>query len=432
MMTIEKIYSVFEQYGKICIDSRRIQKDSIFFAIKGENFDGNEFAEMAVSKGCVLAVVDNKSLVNHEKMIYVPNVLKALQELARMHRKRLKIPIVGITGTNGKTTTKELLATVLAQKFRVAYTSGNKNNHIGVPLTLLSMNSTVDFGIVEMGANHIGEIKRLCEIALPNYGLITNIGVAHIEGFGSFEGVEKAKKELYDYLSLNDGIIFVNADNNILMKSFSNNNQELVTYGKGNGVFCRGEYSEHSFSAGVKWSTANSSGLSKSNLVGDYNFENILAAVAIGNYFEIPPPAIDSAISSYTPSNNRSQLVSGTRNKIIFDLYNANPTSMYAAIDNFLKIGNGNKCLILGDMLELGKTAFEEHKKLLDYIADKDFKKVFLVGELFKQFEDYYEYEFFNDSATLAQYLIKFPDVGKFFLVKGSRGIKLEKCTDYL
>lgn len=428
---LEKIYEVYQKYGKICIDSRRVQPDSIFFAIKGDTFDGNKYAKDALANGSKIAVVDDASLSGIENVIYVDNAIEMLQKLAQLHRNKLNIPIIGITGTNGKTTTKELLATVLAKKYRVSYTSGNKNNHIGVPLTLLSMNSTVDIGIVEMGANHIGEIGDLCNVAQPNYGIITNIGIAHIEGFGSLKGVIKAKSELYDYLFKNDGTVFCNKDNVILADLVAGKNN-IITYGNSNNVFCKGDYSEHSFYAAVNWSTNNESGCAKSNLVGDYNFENILAAITVGNHFKIPSSAIDNAISSYLPNNNRSQFVSGNRNRIIFDLYNANPTSMYAAINNFIKIGNGSKCLILGDMLELGESAYDEHKKLLDFIADNDFKKVYLVGKNFMQFSDYYEFDFFEDSAQLAKHLIKNPDVGKFYLVKGSRGIRLEKCTDYL
>lgn len=436
MQGITEIYETFKKSRKICIDSRRVQPDALFFALKGENFDGNEFVTDALSKGCIAAVTDNESLflknVNSDKRIfYVTNAVIALQKLALMHRRNLNIPIIGITGSNGKTTTKELLAIVLSRKHRISYTSANQNNHIGVPLTILAMNETVDIGIIEMGANHKGEIKTLCEIAEPDFGLITNIGIAHTEGFKSFEGIVKTKYELYEFLKNNNKKIFVNKDNDLLL-NLIDNYQNIITYGKSEDAFCTGEYIENSYFGTVKWKSSNYSGIAKSNLIGDYNFENILAAIAIGIFFEIPSSAIDNAISSYFPKNNRSQFVSGMRNKIIYDLYNANPTSMYAAINNFKKLPNGKKCLILGDMLELGKYAWEEHKKLLDFIIESDFDKVMLVGSIFMQFKDYYEFDFFNDVTELANHLIKHPDVGKFFLVKGSRGIKLEKCTDYL
>lgn len=432
MKGIDKIYQIYSSVKRVCTDSRRVEKGSIFFALKGDSFDGNKFAHKALENGAVAAVVDDKNLESDDdRIIYVQDTLKALQELASMHRDGLKIPIIAITGTNGKTTTKELLAAVLARKYRVSYTSGNRNNHIGVPLTILSMNATVDLGIVEMGANHQGEIAELCEIAKPDYGIITNIGIAHIEGFKSLEGVKKAKSELYKYIEKTGGYIFQNMDNDIL-RGLVQNNEKLISYGRDKNAYCTGEYVETALSAGVAWSSFNNKGFAKSNLIGEYNFENILAAVCVGVFFEIPESAIDNAIASYSPRNNRSQLVDGTRNKIILDLYNANPTSMYAAINNFLRIKDANKCLILGDMLELGDYSYSEHKNLLDFVAEKDFRKVFLVGKIFYQFKDFYEFEFFEDVSELAKNLIKNPDVGKFFLVKGSRGIKLEKCTDYL
>lgn len=431
MENIENIYKLFKTVKRICTDSRRIEQGSLFFALKGDKFDGNKYAADAISKGCVAAVVDDKDIATDERFYFVPDCLKALQDLAIMHRSNLKIPIIAITGTNGKTTTKELLAAVLSRKYRVSYTSGNRNNHIGVPLTILAMNSTVDMGIVEMGANHPGDIAELCEIAKPEYGIITNIGMAHLEGFGSLDGVKKTKAELYNYLEKTGGYIFQNIDNSIL-RSLVSTTEKLVTYGTDINAYCRGEFVDSSFCAGVNWTSFESNGFAKSNLVGEYNFENILAAICVGVFFEIPESAIDNAIASYSPRNNRSQLVDGTRNKIILDLYNANPTSMYAAINNFLRIADGNKCLILGDMLELGDYSYSEHKKLLDFVCEHDFRKVYLVGEIFYQFKDFYEFEFFKEVEQLAKHLIKNPDVGKFYLVKGSRGIRLEKCTDYL
>ncbi|MDD3741790.1 MAG: UDP-N-acetylmuramoyl-tripeptide--D-alanyl-D-alanine ligase, partial [Bacteroidales bacterium] len=318
----------------------------------------------------------------------------------------------------------------LAQKVRVSYTGGNKNNHIGVPLTLLSMNQTVDIGIVEMGANHPGEIKTLCEIAEPNFGLISNIGKAHLEGFGSFEGVKKTKAELYNYLKKKDAVIFSNTDNQILNKLLGK--YSSVSYGTNKDVFCFGEYNEISLQASVKWKSDNTSGFAKSNLIGKYNFENILAAITIGVYFEVPATAIDTAISCYFPRNNRSQLVKTSRNSLILDFYNANPTSMSAAIDHFYSISDNNKSLILGDMLELGDDAEHEHKNILELIQNKSFKKIYLVGSNFYKFRNDFEYTFFKTVEEFANYIVKHPETGKFFLIKGSRGIKLEKCTDYL
>lgn len=431
MTTTEKIYQIFKSCRSVSTDSRIIQSGSIFFALKGDNFDGNKFVETAINNGCIAAVTSNKNLADEQKIFYVPDTLKELQNLANYHRRKLKIPIIAITGTNGKTTTKELISAVLAQKIRVSYTGGNKNNHIGVPLTLLSMNHTVDIGVVEMGANHVGEIKTLCEIAEPDYGIITNIGKAHLEGFGSLEGVKKTKGELYNYLKQKNAVIFHNTDNPILTELLGN--YSAIGYGTKDNNFCIGQYTEIALHAGIKWKSGNESGLAKSNLFGDYNFENILAAITIGTYFNVPGTAIDSAISCYYPRNNRSQLVKTSRNSLILDFYNANPTSMEAAINNFHNhIQDKNKSLILGDMLELGNDSIEEHKKLLDLIEEKGLKKAFLIGNIFWNFKDDYDFNFFRTVEEFASHIVKHPEIGKFFLIKGSRGIKLEKCTDYL
>ncbi len=430
MSVIENIYSVFKICRSINTDTRILQPNSIFFALKGDNFDGNKFVESALNKGCKAAVCSDERYRDMDNVFIVPDTLKALQQLANLHRRKLGIPIFAITGTNGKTTTKELLASVLAQKVRIAYTSGNKNNHIGVPLTLLSMNHTVDFGIIEMGANHPGEIKALCEIAEPDFGLITNIGKAHLEGFKSIENVKRTKGELYEYLKKKQGLIFSNIDNPILNDIL--NNYSCVSYGKSEKAYCQGIYSEYGLEAAVEWQVNNETGLAKSNLIGEYNFENILAAITIGSYFNVPGTAIDSAIACYHPRNNRSQLIKTKRNTLILDYYNANPTSMVAAIDNFNKIKDKNKCLILGDMLELGNDSYDEHEKILLKIEEIGFKKVFLVGEQFYHFNDIFEFNFFKSVDVLAKHFVIHPETSKFFLIKGSRGIKLEKCTDYL
>lgn len=430
MISIEKIYSLFKKSSGINTDSRVKQKNALFFALSGENFDGNEFVENAIENGCLAAICSNKRLANNENIFYVENTLNTLQKLANYHRKQLKTPIIAITGTNGKTTTKELISTILAQTHRVAYTSGNKNNHIGVPLTILSMNRTVDIGIVEMGANHQGEIKTLCEIAEPNYGIITNVGKAHLEGFGSFEIIKQTKSELYDYLKLKNGEIFINADNPLLVEMLGN--YSAIKYGIDSNYYCSGKYSELSLQATVSWKSKNEKGIAKSNLIGAYNFENILAAITIGQYFKVPGTAIDNAILRYYPNNNRSQLVKTNRNNLILDYYNANPTSMELAIKNFENIKDNSKGLILGDMLELGKDSEIEHKKILEYISNKSFKKVYLIGPHFYKFKEEYGFNFFNSVDDFAKHIVKNPETGNFFLIKGSRGVKLEKCTDYL
>lgn len=366
---IEQIYKIFEQHRLISTDSRILSPNSIFFAIKGENFDGNNYVEQALAAGCCAAVASDKKYINTENVFVVDDTIQTLQQLANYHRRKLKIPIIAVTGTNGKTTTKELLSAVLAKKYRIAYTSGNKNNHIGLPLTLLSMNRTIDIGVVEMGANHPGEIKTLCEIAEPNFGIITNVGKAHLEGFGSIEGVVKTKTELYKYLDNHNGTIFVNADNNILCQELINyQNASVVRYGKTEDCFCKGTYSEYAYQATAAWTCKNQSGLAKSNLIGAYNFENILAAITIGCYFDIHQTEIDAAISGYMPKNNRSQLTRTSRNTLILDLYNANPTSMKAAIESYNSFKSEHKELILGDMLELGAESENEHKAILELI----------------------------------------------------------------
>lgn len=430
MSNTEKIYNYYKQCKSICTDSRSVSKGSIFFALKGDNFDGNKYVLEALEKGCGAAVSSDVNLANYPNVFYASDVLKELQKLANYHRKQLNIPIIAITGTNGKTTTKELVAAVLAKQYRVAYTSGNRNNHIGVPLTLLSMNQTVDVGIIEMGANHIGEIKSLCEIAEPSMGLITNIGKAHLEGFKSIENVMQAKSELYDYLKDNNGVVFCNNDNQTLLNLLGD--YINISYGSKGNYFCHGKYIEKSLLASVKWTSQHESGIANTNLIGEYNFENILAAITIGRYFKVPGTAIDIAIQNYFPRNNRSQLVKTRRNSLILDFYNANPTSMMAAINNFENITVQNKGFILGDMLELGTDSLEEHKKILEYIKKLKFKKVFLVGEMFYNFKNEYDFLFFNNVEALAQFFVKEPENASFILVKGSRGIKLEKCIDYL
>lgn len=430
---IEEIYKVFERSRLVSTDSRIITPNSVFFALKGDNFDGNQFVDAAFEAGCAAAVVSDTKYRGRENVFVVKDTLETLQQLANYHRRKLNIPILAITGTNGKTTTKELVSAVLAKKFRISYTSGNKNNHIGVPLTLLSMNRTVDMGVVEMGANHPGEIATLCKIAEPNYGIITNVGKAHLEGFGSIEGVMKTKGELYDYLDAHDGTVFINDDNDLLKKVLSGHDKlKVVRYGKGKDCFCRGVYSEYAYQTTVTWETDSVSGFSKSNLIGAYNFENILAAITVGAYFDIHPTAIDGAISDYFPKNNRSQMTKTSRNTLILDLYNANPTSMRAAISSYNSISDDYKSLILGDMLELGKESEAEHKAVLEYIRESGYTNAYFVGKNFGMFANEYPYMFFDSVDDLNKYFVTNPEKSKMFLVKGSRGMRLEKVVDYL
>jgi len=437
-MTIDQLYKLFINYPSICIDSRRIEQNCLFFALKGDNFNGNEFAINALKSGAQYAIVDDTNLKNEEKCIYVDDVLKTLQNLATYHRQQLKIPIIAITGTNGKTTTKELIAIVLSIKYKTIATKGNLNNHIGVPLTLLSLKNETEIGVIEMGANHMGEIEMLCGIADPDFGIITNIGKAHLEGFGSFQGVIQAKTEMYKYINSKKGTIFYNADNSLLVDEIEKLNCKKMDYGTSANHVCRGRLldSEHflKFETEIK----NSKGeiikkIVQTNLVGIYNLENALAAVTIGNFFDIPINDIEEAIRNYIPSNNRSQFLKTEKNELIIDYYNANPTSMEAAIKNFhsLHLTLNDKTLILGEMLELGNYSIDEHSKIISLINELGFKNVLLVGTEFN-LPNSKNFKLFDNSIELAEFIIKNKISGNQILIKGSRGVKLEKILEYL
>ncbi|MGE5394214.1 MAG: UDP-N-acetylmuramoyl-tripeptide--D-alanyl-D-alanine ligase [Candidatus Saccharibacteria bacterium] len=429
-MEIASIYQLFKQYPVVTTDTRNIPANSIFFSLKGEKFNGNSFASEALQKGAAYAVIDEAAYAVSDRMILVDDVLKCLQQLANYHRRELKIPVFAITGTNGKTTTKELIAAVLAKRYRIHFTQGNLNNHIGVPLTLLSMTSQTEMAIIEMGANHPGEIRMLCEIADPDFGLVTNMGKAHLEGFGSFEGVIKTKSEMYDYLRQKGGKCFINADNPLLIKQAGI--LEQITYGKTSGCYLMGELASTEYHLVVKALFPKGWLYLKSKLIGDYNFENLLAAACVGKYFEVDPLLIQKALEEYTPSNNRSQLIKGESNTIIMDAYNANPTSMMMALTNFVGINNDNKCLILGDMLELGEVSDAEHQKIVDYIEANTFPEVMLVGPQFKKTTAGQEKKKFDNVELLFNYLQTHPVNNKLILVKGSRGIHLEKILELI
>jgi UDP-N-acetylmuramoyl-tripeptide--D-alanyl-D-alanine ligase len=429
-MEIANLYSIFLNHPIVTTDSRNIPENSIFFALKGANFNGNAFAADALSKGASYAVIDEPEFAANDKTILVDDALISLQKLAQYHRNHLGLPILAITGTNGKTTTKELITAVLSKKYRVNSTKGNLNNHIGVPLTILSMNEETEFGIIEMGANHPGEIETLCEIANPDFGIITNIGKAHLEGFGSFEGVIKTKSELYDFIRNKNGKCFLNADNSLLTQQAKD--IEQISYGKSTDYFMSGELASTDNYLVVKALFPKGWLYLKSKLIGNYNFENLLAAACIGKYFEVDPLLIQEAIADYTPSNNRSQLIQKGKNIIIMDAYNANPTSMMAALNNFAGIRHENKCLILGDMLELGNSSAEEHQKIIDFIDGQTFSEVFLVGAQFKDTIDLTQKKKFDQVELLANYLKTTPLENKLILIKGSRGIHLEKILDLL
>ncbi|MFY9154200.1 MAG: UDP-N-acetylmuramoyl-tripeptide--D-alanyl-D-alanine ligase [Prolixibacteraceae bacterium] len=429
-MITSELYNIFRNHPVVTTDSRNIPSGSIFFALKGENFNGNKFAADALTKGAAFSVIDEPEYRLNDSFILVDNVLESLQKLARFHRDQLAIPILAITGTNGKTTTKELIAAVLLKKYKVNYTQGNLNNHIGVPLTLLSMNKETEFGVVEMGANHLGEIKILCEIANPDFGIITNIGRAHLEGFGSFEGVIRTKSEMYDFLRTKNGKCFIHADNSLLLKQAEG--LEQISYGKSSGVYMTGEPASTDNHLVVKALFQKGWLYLKSKLVGDYNFENLLAAACVGKYFEVDPLLIQAAMAEYTPSNNRSQLIQKDKNTIIMDAYNANPTSMMAALINFTNIQNKEKYVILGDMLELGEATEEEHQKIVNYLDGQNFSTVILVGPCFGKTISIKEKKKFEHVELLSNYLKTQPIENKLILIKGSRGIHLEKILELL
>lgn len=430
-MKIEQLHQLFLSYPTVTTDSRQITPGSLFFALKGPNFDGNQYAADALTKGAAYCIVDNRSLPKNEQFIIVEDVLEALQQLAAFHRQQFQIPVLGITGTNGKTTTKELIVAVLQQKYKVTYTQGNLNNHIGVPLTLLSITDKTEVAVIEMGANHPGEIKLLSQLADPTLGIITNIGKAHLEGFGSFEGVIKTKSELYDHLRKHDRACFINTDNQLLTQQAAG--LEQLSYGQQESADLRGEIQDSPYYLTVKALFPKGWLYLKSKLIGAYNTENILAAARIGMYFKIDPLLIQKAIENYAPTNNRSQLITLGTTKIIMDAYNANPTSMHASLVNFETISHPKKIVILGDMLELGSQCEEEHQKVADEVETMTLAHTFLVGKAFAQTRTSSKTKKFDNVELLSDYLYQQKlTENSLVLIKGSRGIKLEKALEVL
>ncbi|MEO8237709.1 MAG: UDP-N-acetylmuramoyl-tripeptide--D-alanyl-D-alanine ligase [Flavobacterium sp.] len=428
-MNIQEIHDLFLKCKSLSIDTRKIEKDSMFFAIKGENFDANTFAQEALELGALFVIIDNPSYLIDHRTILVQNSLETLQELAKFHRQYLKIPIIALTGSNGKTTTKELINVVLSKKHKTKATVGNLNNHIGVPLTLLSFTNETEVGIVEMGANHKKEIEFLCGIAQPDYGYITNFGKAHLEGFGGVEGVIEGKSEMYKYLADNNKLAFINMEDPIQVEK--SKTIKTFTFGINNS---KADVKINSIEANPFVIIGYDSFIVNSNLIGLYNANNINAAVAIGNYFKVEATDIKAAIENYIPTNNRSQLLKKGTFQIILDAYNANPSSMGVAITNFLQLGSLNKIMILGDMFELGNESHQEHKSIVDTLVNQDESTCFLIGksffanriikkdlhffETFEEFTEYLKENKFNQESTI--------------LIKGSRGMALERTLDYL
>lgn len=424
-MTIEHLHQRFLEFPLVCTDTRKISPNCIFFALKGDNFNGNTYAEQALEKGASYAIVDEEEYAGHDKTILVNNVLKTLQELSQYHRNYCKAKVIGLTGSNGKTTTKELITAVLSRKYKTIATKGNLNNHIGVPLTLLSITPDTEMAIVEMGANHLKEIEFLCKLAMPDFGYITNFGKAHLEGFGSEEGVIKGKSELYDYLTSHDKSIFFNADDPIQKEKLSN-------------VIKKFGYSQNK-SEFFKIKLVGADPFVKisvddiqitTQLVGSYNFTNCCAAILIGKYFNVELDEIKRGIENYIPQNNRSQIINKNGHHIILDAYNANPTSMKAALENFQQLKADHKIAFLGDMFELGKMAEKEHQEISNIATDMKFDHVFLIGEnFFKTKSDLRKFKSFDHlRETFNNKTLKNATI----LIKGSRGMALERILDLL
>ena len=427
-ISIEELYSVYLNHRAISTDSRQIIPGSLFFALKGDNFDGNKYAGIALDAGAAFAVIDNEAYVG-SKTLLVNDVLDALQKLALMHRRKLAIPVVAITGSNGKTTTKELINAVLSQQYSVTATKGNLNNHIGVPLTLLEITEETQIAIIEMGANHQLEIARLCQLAEPTHGLITNIGKAHLGGFGGYEGVIKAKNELYYWLRNSAGTVFVNSGNPLLMELTSG--MKRILYGHEEGIQTRGKSRDNTSTLELDWLSGNEIITVQTNLVGSYNFENVMAAICLGTFFNVSPDKIKSAIHAYQPSNSRSQAMKTAKNSIILDAYNANPTSMQLAIENFRQVKATHKMVILGDMLELGDESPAEHLAIVNLVKESGFERVVFVGPDFKSVATE-KFQCFDNSDKALEWLRQENIKDYTILVKGSRGIKMEKVLDAL
>src|ERR1019366_3284363 len=410
---IETLYNHFLTHPVVCIDTRDIKSGSIFFALKGGNFNANQFAEQALNAGCSMAVIDEDQYKKDERYFLVNDVLTALQDLANYHRKQLSIPIISITGTNGKTTSKELLNAVLSEKYKVLATKGNLNNHIGVPLTLLNIKPEHEIAIVEMGANHQGEIAMLCAIAEPDFGMITNIGKAHLEGFGGYEGVVKAKSELYQFIKQKGGKLFVNSDNKLLQQLSEGINS--ITFGTSANADFTGKFIDSNPYVKLKCKAKNDEKsfdekpIINTQLIGNYNFENILAAACIGYYFDVSEEQIKNGLENYVPDNNRSQVMKTKTNLLLLDAYNANPSSMNAAIENFAQMQQTNKMVILGDMLELGNDSAKEHDAIVNLLKQKNISNTILVGPFFMESGKLMNAKTFSTAEEVVNYLKKNP-----------------------
>jgi UDP-N-acetylmuramoyl-tripeptide--D-alanyl-D-alanine ligase len=426
--SIKDLYQLYLKYPSVSTDTRKVQKGDLFFALKGDNFNGNLFAGRAIANGASYAIIDEKPAVMNDRLILVDNSLATLQALAAHHRNQFSIPFIAITGSNGKTTTKELIHAVLSEKYRTYTTEGNLNNHIGIPLTILKIKSDAEIAIIEMGANHRGEIAGYCTYTRPTHGLITNAGKAHLEGFGGVEGVKKGKGELFDYLRAHEGTAFVMWDYDYLQQ-MSRGIKNIVSYGSENAdIIGFAETAAPYLRVGI--TKGEPSGFIQTRLTGDYNLPNVLAAVTIGNYFKVDARSIKRGIENFEPSNSRSQIISSGTNTIILDAYNANPSSMKLAIENFIHFPNTEKVLLLGAMAELGPESLEEHEMILHQIGMNTWKEVVLVGGDFLKIK--HPYKSFTNSGEAGKWLASREFHNTAFLVKGSRSMQMENVVESL
>ncbi|MDQ8005146.1 MAG: UDP-N-acetylmuramoyl-tripeptide--D-alanyl-D-alanine ligase [Pedobacter sp.] len=433
MTNIEQLYQHYLKHPLICTDTRSITEGCLFFALKGDKFDANQFAEKAVEAGAAFAIIDNPDFAKGDKFMLVDDVLETLQELAKHHRKQLNIPVIGLTGSNGKTTTKELIRAVLAEHFSVFATKGNLNNHIGVPLSILSIADTVEIAVIEMGANHQKEIELLSSISKPTHGLISNVGMAHLEGFGGFEGVKKGKAELYAYLSESNGYAFLNAANKdlteMVMKASVTN---VVRYNVAEEGVVQGVLKNSDPLIEFEWSYNGETHEAKANLTGTYNFENILAAISIGCFFGLSADEINKGLADYFPTNNRSQLTKTEKNTVICDFYNANPSSMAAAITNLSSLSAANKIAILGDMFELGDESAVQHQRIIEFAVKNEIGTLIFVGHHFYNAKGDVDAHFFATPSEASAFIQTQDWKDSLILLKGSRGMALEQLLPLL
>jgi UDP-N-acetylmuramoyl-tripeptide--D-alanyl-D-alanine ligase len=433
MQTLEALYQQYLKHPIICTDTRNIVKGCLFFALKGDNFDANTFADQALSAGAAFAIIDNSIYNTSDQHILVEDVLTTLQDLAKHHRSQLNIPVIGLTGSNGKTTTKELIKAVLSAQYNTFATHGNLNNHIGVPLSILSITKDTEIAVIEMGANHQKEIELLCSIAQPTHGLISNVGMAHLDGFGGFEGVKKGKAELYAWLKEINGEAFVYKDNQHLMEmSRAAGLEKIVYYGADQENYVSGTLSSSDPLIDIKWKYKGEDYTASANLTGTYNFENILAAICIGLFFNITPEKINKGLADYHPKNNRSQLTKTDRNTIICDFYNANPSSMSAALTNLDHLKADQKVIIIGDMFELGPESAEQHQLIAHQAVALKADNTIFIGKYFYALKDKLQGQFFENPKQASDYLQENVIKDSLILLKGSRGMALEQLLPLL